>query len=96
MDRLSARRTFTEHCPVSLRYWNAMAFRKLDGASFPTHRARILALDESTPARWGGMNAAAMVCHLRAILELSLGETKVPLVISPHYCPVNDSRAGGN
>ena len=60
-----------------------MAFRKLDEQSLPTHRARILALEESTPARWGGMNAAAMVCHLRAILELSLGETKVPLVVSP-------------
>ncbi len=83
LDQLSARGAYIEHGPVSLRYWNAMAFRKLDEQSLPTHRARILALEESTPARWGGMNAAAMVCHLRAILELSLGETKVPLVVSP-------------
>ena len=36
------------------------------------------ALRADSPARWGGMDAPAMVCHLRATLELSLGERQAP------------------
>jgi len=60
-----------------------MAIPKIDKKNLPFYRARILALDETTPARWGGMNAAAMVSHLRAMVELSLGEIEVPVVVPP-------------
>ena len=55
----------------------------LSEGNLPFHRDRILALDENTPARWGGMDAAAMVCHLRAVVEMSLGELKIAQFVSP-------------
>lgn len=60
-----------------------MGIRRLDEASLEFHRGRLTALAEDTPARWGGMDAAAMVCHLRAMVELSLGEIGAPRFLSP-------------
>lgn len=52
--------------------------RGLDPSTQPAFERRLLALRDGTPARWGVMDARAMVCHLRATLELSLGELEVP------------------
>ena len=64
-------------------YWDAVAIRNLDTKNLPFHRERILVLEETTPARWGGMDAGAMVCHLRVMVELSLGEIEVAGKVSP-------------
>jgi oxepin-CoA hydrolase/3-oxo-5,6-dehydrosuberyl-CoA semialdehyde dehydrogenase len=45
------------------------------------HRRWIELLEESTPAQWGGMTAAEMLGHLRAVYEASLGEITVPQLV---------------
>jgi len=60
-----------------------MSLRKLDHENLAYHRGRLLALEEDTRARWGGMDAMAMVCHLRASVEASLGEIEVPRLMPP-------------
>ena len=60
-----------------------MPILNLNQQNLPFHRDQILALEETTLARWGGMDAAAMVCHLRAVVEMSLGEIEVEQVIPP-------------
>ena len=60
-----------------------MTLERLDAETLQQHRSRLLAIQETTPARWGGMDAARMICHLRAVFEMSLGEIEVPRLISP-------------
>jgi hypothetical protein len=60
-----------------------MPVRTLDHENLAYHRGRLLALEEDTRARWGGMDAMSMVCHLRASVEASLGEIEVPRLMSP-------------
>jgi len=60
-----------------------MPVRPLTESTLDYHRGRILALDESTPALWGGMTATSMLSHLRALTEASLGDLEVPQVIPP-------------
>ena len=55
-----------------------MAVPNLDRRNLAFHLERVEALQEDTPARWGGMSAAAMVVHVRAVVEVSLGELEVP------------------
>lgn len=55
-----------------------MTVRRLDLENLAYHRGRLLALEEDTQARWGSLDATAMICHLRASVEVSLGEIKVP------------------
>lgn len=55
----------------------------LDSTSFPAFERRVRALDAAAPPRWGRMDAPAMLRHLRAALEMSLGELEVPLLVPP-------------
>ncbi len=55
----------------------------IDRPHFAYHRTCLERLTEDTPARWGDMTASAMVCHLRAMVELSLGEREVQRLATP-------------
>ena len=54
---------------------------RLDASALPHLERRLRALRVDTPARWGRMDASAMLCHLRAALEMSLGEIEVPRLV---------------
>jgi oxepin-CoA hydrolase/3-oxo-5,6-dehydrosuberyl-CoA semialdehyde dehydrogenase len=58
-----------------------MVGRTLDEAALPELERRLRGLRADTPGRWGGMDAPAMVCHLRATIEVSLGELQAPRLV---------------
>ena len=60
-----------------------MSIRPLNESTLDYHRGRVLSLDESTSAQWGGMDAHHMLRHLRALTEASLGNVEVPQVVPP-------------
>jgi hypothetical protein len=53
----------------------------LDERSLPDLARRLRTLAPDAPARWGSMDASAMLRHLRAALAMSLGELEVPLLV---------------
>jgi hypothetical protein len=54
-----------------------MKIHQLDSSNLPYHRDCILALAQDTAPQWGGLNAAQMCAHLRALVECSLGEVEM-------------------
>lgn len=53
----------------------------LDASALPDLRRRLSTLRADTPARWGRMDASAMLRHLRASIGMSLGEVEVPRLV---------------
>jgi oxepin-CoA hydrolase/3-oxo-5,6-dehydrosuberyl-CoA semialdehyde dehydrogenase len=53
----------------------------LDETALPELERRLRALAPDAPARWGRMDAHAMLRHVRATLAMSLGELEVPLLV---------------
>ena len=58
-----------------------MSPRSLDTRTLPELERRLRSIRADSPPRWGGLNAPEMLCHLRATLELSLGERQVPRLV---------------
>ena len=58
-----------------------LSHRILDDTALPDVRRRLRTLSADTPARWGGLDCGGMVRHLRATVELSLGEMQAPRVV---------------
>jgi hypothetical protein len=53
-----------------------MSIHILDSVNLPYHRECLRAMAEETPPEWGGMTAAQMCAHVRALIEMSLGEVE--------------------
>ena len=51
-----------------------MALAKLTRENLPLFAARISKLTEDTQPKWGRLNAARMLAHLRTLIEMSLEE----------------------
>ena len=54
---------------------------RLDPSTLQDFGRRLRGLRADTPARWGRMDACAMLRHMRATLELSLGELEAPQLV---------------
>lgn len=54
---------------------------RLDLSTLPDFAGRLRDLRADTPARWGRMDATLMVRHMRATVELSLGERAAPELV---------------
>lgn len=54
---------------------------RLDLSTLPHFGGRLRGLRADTPARWGRMDAVAMLRHVRATVELSLGELEAPELV---------------
>jgi oxepin-CoA hydrolase/3-oxo-5,6-dehydrosuberyl-CoA semialdehyde dehydrogenase len=54
-----------------------MGFSRLTAKNLPRFQQRIGGLTADNPRKWGTMNAAGMLRHLRAVIEMSLEEVPV-------------------
>ena len=55
--------------------------QRLEGSTLPGFQRRLRDLRGDTPARWGRMDAIAMLRHMRATLELAQGELDAPELV---------------